>query len=91
MTDSLTKLFPDGESEESWARKRKRFVWATGVLRWGGFMFLCMTFLDWYRHGYIRIPPLPELLRFTIPNLIIWPVAGYWFGVMLWRHKPDTD
>jgi hypothetical protein len=91
MPNPLTKLFPSGEPEEVQARRRRRFVWTTGVLGWGGFMFLFGTLDDWYRAGYIRIPPLRPFLSSTIPNLIIWPIAGYFFGAMLWRRRRDSD
>jgi hypothetical protein len=74
------------ESKEVLARKRGGIVWGAGVLGWGGFMFLTMTLFDWYREGYIRIPPHGALLRSTIPNLIIWPIAGYFFGVSMWKR-----
>lgn len=88
MADSL-----NDESDGAQARKRKRYVWKNGVLGWGGFMFLFMTFFDWYSKGYIQIqmPPVRRLLWMTIPSLIIWPIAGYWWGVTTWRHRRDTD
>ena len=79
------------ESKEVLARKRKVYVWKNGVLGWGGFMFLFMTFFDWYSKGYIQIqmPPVRRLLWMTIPSLIIWPIAGYGWGVTTWRHRRD--
>lgn len=82
-----------GEPEDVQARKRKRYVWKVRVLAWGGFMFLFMEFFDWYSKGYIQIqmPPVQRLLWMTIPGLIIWSVAGYWWGVTTWRHRRNSD
>jgi hypothetical protein len=91
MSDSPNELFPSDEPNEIQARKRNRHVWVRGVLGWGGFMFLWMTLFEWYSKGYIQIPPLRVFLQMMIPNLIIWPIAGYWWGAKTWRHKRDTD
>lgn len=91
MPDSPSKLFPNDEAKDVQARKRRRFVWKNGVLGWGWFMFVWMTAFEWYTKGYIRLPPLRPLLWSIIPNLIIFPVAGYWWGVTVWRHKRDSD
>lgn len=91
MADSMTKLSPSGEPEDIQARKRRRYIWRVGVFGWGGFMVVWMTLFDWYRNGYLRIPPPYPLLWSIIPNLIIFPIAGYWFGTMTWKRSRDSD
>jgi hypothetical protein len=55
-----------------------------GLLQFGGLTFVLMTAQD-----FIRKPPFPRrmidyLLEILI-NLLIWPVAGYFFGLGMWR------
>jgi hypothetical protein len=90
MNQSDSKRFPSDDPKQVQARKRRSFVWRVGVLGWGGWMFLVMTLCDWYRKGYIQIPPLRPLLSMTIPNLIIWPIVGYLWGVSIWKFRRNS-
>jgi hypothetical protein len=92
---NMAVLFPNSEPKEVQARKRKRYIWTTGVLGWGGGMFLVTTLYEtlyeWYQAGYIHIPSARPLLWSIIPNLIIWPIAGNWFGATVWKNRSDPE
>src|SRR5260370_37384964 len=66
---------------------RKHFVYYWGVLGWGGPMFICTTLWDWYAEFGWRIPALRPIVFFDILfRLILWPVAGYFFGASFWKR-----
>jgi hypothetical protein len=63
---------------------KRRFVLRVGVLQWGGFMFIVMT-----AQSLLRKPPFPHPLIVDyvfeiIIGLLIWPIAGYCFGLAMW-------
>jgi hypothetical protein len=61
------------------ARGKRRFVWQTGVLVWGGFMFIFTNAVDVIlRHKSIEWSFLPI-------SLVIWLAVGYGFGEFMWR------
>ena len=53
------------------------------MLQWGGFMVVVMTASD-----LMRKTPFPRAsidYAFDIAlNLIVWPIAGYFFGISMW-------
>lgn len=61
------------------------YVWFHGVLSWGVPMFVIMTpFLYFQQYGW-RWPTVGEFPVFLIVlNLILWPTAGYFFGLVMW-------
>jgi hypothetical protein len=78
---------PGEEARQRWlktkARGKRSFVLRTGVLLWGGFIFLAMT-----AEYLIRKPQIPRrTIDYVVEaaiNLLIWPVAGYFFGSHMW-------
>lgn len=77
---------PFNAAQSEWWRQvrtrgRKHFIIRIGVIRWGGLMFLAMV--AWALLSSVRD-------RFSITfdvvlNALIWPFAGYWFGVLMWN------
>ncbi len=82
MAQSEAEIFPrkDEDSMETWARKRKSYIWRHGVFGNGGFLFIWLTFFDWYKKGYIRLPPLRVIFPGMLITLAICLVTGYWIG-----------
>jgi hypothetical protein len=78
---------PSQAARQRWQKTRdkgkKRFVLRVGVLQWGGFMFLVTT-----AQYAIRKPQLPRrMIDYVVEaaiNLLIWPIAGYFFGTRIW-------
>jgi hypothetical protein len=68
------------------ARGKRSFLWRRGVLGYGVTVFLLTTAFDlWLRHGDNTLNA--QYLAFSIPlRLVIWLVAGYWFGTVMWRR-----
>ena len=80
---------PGPEQRREWqaiqARGRRSFVWRSGVLGYGGFMFMVMTVIGLV--GNSRI--LHRWTDFAVAigiNLVIWPLAGYFFGLFMWNR-----
>ncbi|SRR6266849_3819346 len=62
------------------AQGKNSFILRMGVVRWGGTMFVVMTVLDLLRHA-------PSSYVFDIiANLLIWPLGGYFWGLLMWRY-----
>src|SRR5215467_13319796 len=83
---------PTQAQQEHWRKVRdtgkKNFVWKTGVLRFGGTMFVVMTALDLFRYLPLRsgvADNLFEIFFQIIIGLLVWPLAGYFWGVLMWR------
>ena len=78
---------PNPAQRERWertkAKGKKRFILRTGVLQWGGFMFVAMTLSHIFRK-----PAFPrhlvDYIFDVVLNLLIWPSAGYLFGLSMW-------
>jgi hypothetical protein len=68
---------------------KKKFILRVGVLKWGGFMFVVMTALD-----LLRKSPFPRGVSdyaFDVAmNLLVWPLAGYCFGLVMWRFYESS-
>lgn len=68
------------------ARGKRSFLWRRGVLGYGVTVFLLTTAWDlWLRYRDHTLNA--QYLAFSIPiRLIIWLLAGYWFGTIMWRQ-----
>jgi hypothetical protein len=80
---------PSEKAREHWqktrARGKKSFVLRSGILGWGGFMFMAMTAQELIRERH----PHQQMIYYVgiiAPNLVIWPIAGYFFGNSMWRY-----
>jgi hypothetical protein len=75
-------IYSEEEKCQRWktekAKGKKNFIWKYGILRWGVFMFVCMT-------GFFHFAlPDPNLVVILVPSLFIWALAGYCFGAAAW-------
>ena len=84
-----TRLKPPSEAaRQRWqktkARGKKSFALRYGVMGFGGFMVIFMTVAFWLRNS-----PFPRgMTAFYVDvviNLLIWPLAGYSWGISMWR------
>ena len=86
----LSSLFgsPSPAQRERWQRWRTRgkksFVLRVGVLGWGGFMLVVITPSDLHRDAASPHGVIYYALDIAV-NLVIWPVAGYFGGLAMWR------
>jgi hypothetical protein len=83
-----SKLKPPSEkAKQGWqrtkARGKKSFVLRVGVLGWGGLMFIAMTVPDLIRKPRFQHQTIYYVGEIVI-NLLIWPIAGYFFGKSMW-------
>jgi|HubBroStandDraft_2_1064218.scaffolds.fasta_scaffold15974_5 hypothetical protein len=68
------------------AKGRKHYIIYTGILRWGMSMFVLATLWNWHGGYGWHIPP-PGYLAFSIIlGLVIWSVAGYFWGAYMWKR-----
>jgi hypothetical protein len=65
------------------AKGRTRFVWLTGVVSWGVPVAIIWSVAMASFKGWDRFP---HLLRIA---LILFPIAGYWFGSYVWRKSEE--
>jgi hypothetical protein len=79
---------PTPAQREHWQKLKaggmNRFIVRMGVLGWGGAMFVVMTLRD-----LVRTRPPSSTGHYVLDialNLVIWPLAGYFFGRYLWHH-----
>ena len=56
-----------------------KWVLANGVMGWGSFMFMFMTVWALFTHGQDFVSR-----QEIITNLIIWPIAGFFYGCWMW-------
>ena len=66
----------------SWGKRR--FILWFGVVKFGGLMFVAMSVSDLLRHH--RIDYFDVAL-----NLVIWPLAGYGWGLSMWSMYYDPE
>ena len=67
--------------------ERKRFIWRYGVLGWGLLTGVaCTLTMHVSQFGWSHFMSVDFLIRVVV-GLVIWPIAGYWFGASLWRSK----
>lgn len=79
------------------ARGRRHYIFYRGVLGWGLPVFVLTTLWSWHdSHGWHVPRPASthlEIERLAV-RLIIWSVAGYFFGATMWKthglDKPIT-
>ena len=69
-------------------RGRKHYIVYTGVLRWGMSVFALTTLWSWYGEYGWHIPPRARgFFAFSIIlGLVIWSVAGYFWGAYMWMR-----
>lgn len=60
---------------------RTRWVLTNGVMGWGTTMFLAMTAINLFRDTG-DIPLRTQL----IIGMIVWPLAGFFWGQFMWTH-----
>jgi hypothetical protein len=88
--DSFSRMFkaPTPAQREHWDavkhKGRSSFVLRVGVMQWGAAMFLIMTALDLMRKTSYPRSGVEYALDIAA-NLLIWPIAGYLFGLWMWR------
>jgi hypothetical protein len=72
---------------EAWqrirAKGRTHFIVTRGVLFFGGIMFVSMT-----AHNLIanKQESAIEHILYALMSLVIWPAAGYSWGVVMWKR-----
>ena len=78
---------PSEKAKQRWqktkARGKKSFVLRVGVLGWGGFMFIAMTAQDLIQKPRFQHQTVYHVGEVAL-NLLIWPIAGYFFGKIMW-------
>jgi hypothetical protein len=68
------------------AKGRKHYIFYTGILRWGMPVFLTTTLWSWYDNYGWHIPPRGYLCFSILLGLVIWSVAGYFWGANMWKR-----
>ncbi len=80
---------PSEKARQRWqktrARGKKSFVLRVGVLGWGGFMVIAMTAQDLIREPHSHHETI-YYVGLVAVNLLIWPIAGYFFGNSMWGY-----
>ncbi len=89
MRIELDKWTPErlAKWEKTLGKGKKRFVWAEGVGGYGGGMFLGRMIAD--ALGGLRGNHMPFAVSLGI-NLLIWPLAGYFFGLWMWAWNEKS-
>jgi len=68
------------------AKGRNHYIVYTGIFRWGMFVFALTTLWNWYgKYGW-HIPPRGYLWFSVMSGLVIWSVAGYFWGAYMWKR-----
>jgi hypothetical protein len=84
----LSSKPPTAAQRERWqkwgSRGKKSFILRIGVLGWGGFMFAVMTAQELIRSSHLPRSLMDYGFDIAI-NLLIWPIAGYCFGLAMWH------
>ena len=74
---------------EAWlqikAQGKQRYVWRTGVLRWGLAVFAIWTPLMLIVGPRTHPLSLGEIIGVIVISLFLWTVGGYVFGSWMWR------
>lgn len=70
--------------EEIRAKGKNHYIWNYGVLRWGLFMFIAMTIAQSIKLSKADFT-LKRVLVIILTNLILFPIGGYFFGLLTWR------
>jgi hypothetical protein len=68
---------------EKWQKTREkgksRYVFLFGVLWWGGFMTIFMSFFQ-----YLTRPEKFDWIQNLLINLVVYMIGGFLFGVCTW-------
>jgi hypothetical protein len=68
------------------AKGRKHYIFYTGILRFGMSVFVLTTLWNWHgKYGW-HIPPREYLYSSLTLGLVIWSVAGYFWGTYIWKR-----
>jgi len=77
---------PSEKATQRWramkSKGKKSFALRVGVLQWGGLMFVAVTATDLI--GKPRRSSIHYAIDIAV-NLLIWPIAGYFFGRTMWN------
>jgi hypothetical protein len=65
-------------------RGKSHFVWIRGVLFFGGFMFVTMTTLEYWREPH-HLTGWPTL-GFLLFSLLLYGFGGYVGGLWMWKR-----
>jgi len=68
------------------AKNRKHCIVYTGILLVGLSMFVLTRLLSWYEEYGWHLPPRGHLWFSVTLGLIIWSVAGYFSGALMWTR-----
>ena len=71
---------------QSLARGRKSFIIRRGIVGFGVPAFALATLWNWYDHYGWHLPPAREMLLLGGVDVLIWSVAGYAFGALMWNY-----
>jgi len=68
------------------AKGRKHYIVYAGILAWGMYSFLLTTLCGSYlKYGW-HVPPQRYLFGAIVIGLVVWPVAGYFWGAIMWKQ-----
>lgn len=68
------------------AKGRKHFIIHRGILGFGVPVFVLATLWNWYDHYGWHLPSTQELVLSIVIDAVIWSVAGYVFGAIMWNY-----
>jgi len=71
------------------ARGKKSFALRYGAMGFGGLMFILMTVMHLLRKSSFSRALTDSDYVYILINLLIWPLAGYSWGVAMWRFYED--
>jgi len=79
----------DEERRQAWlqirAKGKKRYVWRTGVMGWGLSVFAIFTPVMLIFGPRTHQLSKTEIVGTMIFSLLVWMVAGYFFGLSMWK------
>jgi hypothetical protein len=74
------------------AKGREHYILYNGIVGWGGSTFLLTTLWEWHDKFGWHLPVLnPELFLSVALGLLVWPVAGYFWGAHLWDRMRENS
>lgn len=76
--------------EEIRAKGKNHYIWNYRVLRWGFSMFIAMTIAQSINHSGADLT-LKKVLIIILTNLILFPIGGYFFGLLTWGSYEKTS
>jgi hypothetical protein len=79
----------DEERRQAWlqikAKGKKRYIWRTGVMGWGLSVFAIFTPVMLIFGPRTHQLSMAEIVGTTILSFFVWMVAGYFFGLSMWK------